>query len=187
MSTTANIIVKVRKEDIGRFRKCDPTKLHLRTIADVEKNASLIYPGDKFEDERKERIEYMLKYDPLPTVEEMLDITKRVKLPEYLEIYHNWDGYPSSLGKELKKNYGTYDLALNLALAGDFSTILEGSMPYAGCKRFNYDQLTKNLWWRSCMPTKCKFVADCTTNYQYYFDGEKWWYRAMGEKEFNLL
>ena len=187
MSTTAVIIVKVRKEDIGHFRKCDPTKLHLRTEQDVINFVNCMHPEDKFEDEKKKRIEYMLKYDPLPTVERMLDITKRVKLPEYLEIYHNWDGYPSLLGEELKKNYGTYDLALNLTLAGDFSTILDGSMPYAGCKRFNYDQLTKNLWWRSCMPTKCEFVADCTTNYQYYFDYEKWWYRAKGEKKFNLL
>ena len=88
MSTTATIIVKVNKKDIGRFRKCDPTKLHLRTIADVEKNASLIYPGENFAKDREECVKRVLELEPLPTVEGMLEMTKRVKLPAYLEIYH---------------------------------------------------------------------------------------------------
>ena len=187
MSTTAGIIVKVRKEDIGRFRKCDPTKLRLRTKKDLKARYDIIYPGNKYKKERKERIDWSLKFEPLPTVKGMLEATKRVKLPEYLEIYVNWDGYPSGVGNELKTNYGTYDLALNLALAGDFSTIVEGSVPYACSKRFNVaPKLSNALWWKNCMPKKSKSITERSTDYQYYFDGDKWWYKDK-EEEFKEL
>ena len=169
MSTTATITIKVKDSDINKCRKCDVKKIRLRTIDDVRE---LYRPIAKNDEDLEERIKYIIKYDSLPTAEKLEKACKRIKLPKYLTIYHHWDAYPSGLGKELKKNYKTYEDVLNLCLAGGFSTILDGCMPYGGIKGD----------WGDTPPEKSDEVIPCRFHYQYLFEDGVWYYRENNGK-----
>ena len=172
MSTPATITIEIKSCDVGKYRKCDPTKLGLRTTKEVENTARMLYPNDV-----KSRAEYVadiLKYDKLPTLDKMLKECKRVRLPKYITFYHHWDGYPDRLGEILKDEYSDYDTLLNLALGGNYSTIIEGLMPYIGLGNHWKDQ-----------------KADCSDEiperqgcYQYLYKNGIWYYRQIGSNNF---
>lgn len=175
MSTPALIFVHVRPSDKGKIRKCDTTKIHLRTYEDVKKIVTTFNPNLKGK-KLSLRINDEVKYDILTTPEELDKRLHGIKLPEYLCIYHHWDGQPCSLGKELKKNYSTYENVLNLTLAGDFSTIMDGSLPYMRDNRRT---------WEENKPRKFDKIYDSfRMSYDYLFDNGKWYIRCFGEKEF---
>lgn len=108
MSTNATILVRLRKEDVGRFKKCDLSSLPIKT--------------------KKE-----FRREILPDIEHVKEQTHKIKLVgNYIEIYHHWDSYAAGLGQVLLKDYNTYEKALNLCLIGDVSSILNGVVPYTG-------------------------------------------------------
>ena len=164
MSTTATITIKIRECDINKCRKCDVSKIHLRTVDDLRE---YYRPICKSEDDLEERVNEVVKYDKLPTAERLEKACKRIRLPKYLTIYHHWDGYKDRLGAELKKHYKTYEDVLNLCLAGGFSTILDGCMPYGGLHGICGDT----------PPEKSDEVTPCRFNYQYLFDNGVWYWR----------
>ena len=106
MSTNATIVLKLRREDIGHFKKCDVQKCNIST----------------------ERI-----FGSLPNMGFIRDKVKNVKLSKpYIKIYHHWDGFPNTLGEWLKEHYRSYQDVLNLMLVGDCSSIIDGVIPYIG-------------------------------------------------------
>lgn len=94
MSTNSNIIVKVKKSDIGSTALYDAKKL----------DAPEVYWGKTNSNENG--------------VEKPVEITE-----EYIGIYCHWDGYLDGVGKALKEHFNTYDKALNLVLGGSCSAI----------------------------------------------------------------
>ena len=164
MSTTATITIKIKECDINKCRRCDVSKIRLRTKDDLKE---FYRPICKDEKDLEQRINEVVKYDKLPTAERLEKACKRIRLPKYLTIYHHWDAYPDRLGKELKKNYKTYDDVLNLCLAGGFSTILDGCMPYGGLHGS----------WGTTPPEKSYEVIPCRFHYQYLFKDGVWYWR----------
>jgi len=80
MSTSATIVVHVKKQDVGKIRKCDIMKINLRT-------REMAYNLWKPFGMKDEEIEYILSnIDKLPNKVAMLDTIKRIKLPEYIEM-----------------------------------------------------------------------------------------------------
>lgn len=101
MSTRSNIILKVRKEDIGKrftFRKKDL--------------------GVKV-DNWGEHETIMVKNPHKTTIKK-----------EYLTIYCHWDGYPSGVGAALLNGFDTYEKVLALVLGGSCSSIEEGRVRF---------------------------------------------------------
>ena len=175
MSTPATIIVKVKKEDIGSVRKCNVADINLRTEEMFIESYVRLFGKEK-------GYETALKYirddsDRVPNKKEFTSKIEPVKLVNFIEIYHHWDGYPDSLGAELLKRFNSYESALNLMLGGDVSTIIDGSVPYISVGRP----------WNENKPTILDEVPDCNMNYQYLFKNGKWYYRAFGNKKFKRL
>ena len=102
MSTRSVIIVKVRKEDIGKEMKFNeamlPVPLDNWDCKDLDGN---VY--------RKEGGKNLCK--PVVINE------------QYLAIYCHWDGYPSGVGAELKEHFTDYQKALNLVIGGSVSAL----------------------------------------------------------------
>lgn len=177
MSTPASIIVKVRPEDVGKRRKCDTSKINLRT----RQMAAEMWKTFGHSDEEIDEI--LENTDKLPDMEFMNKTIKSVKLWPFVGAYNHWDGDPSGIGKELRKRYNDYKSALNLVLAGNYSTILDGSVPYAALpKRIDIDAV-----WKQCKPIVADELGDCHINFEYLFDNGRWYYRAYGEKKFKVL
>ena len=108
MSTNSTIVLKLRKEDIGRIKKCNIQNCNIKS----KKN---------------------YRFETLPIMKFIKDKVKPIKLSNpYIKIYHHWDGYPDTLGKWLKEHYRSYQDVLNLMLVGDCSTIIDGVIPYIG-------------------------------------------------------
>lgn len=108
MSTNSTIVLRLRPEDVERIMKCDLNKCKVR---------------------KRKRF----KMETLPSIDNINRVIKGVKLSKpYIEIYHHWDGYPTTLGKWLNKHYTKYEDVLNLLLIGSCSTIIDGVIPYAG-------------------------------------------------------
>ena len=102
MSTPSRIILKVRKEDIGRKMKFDPTKLPFPLKEWVERDEN----GETWLDQRGK------------------DVCEEITLKgEYIGIYCHWDGFEDSVGETLKKYFSDYETALNLLVGGDCSEI----------------------------------------------------------------
>lgn len=108
MSTRSAIILKVRKEDLGKTVKFDKKKLPIPL-----KNWK-----EKWSDE---------------SVKEK---SKEVTLShEYIGIYCHWDGYLEGVGVALKEYFTDYDAILNLIAGGDCSSIwYDGVKHYANRK-----------------------------------------------------
>ena len=95
MSTRSNIIVKVRKEDIGKYVMFSKKRLGVE-LSDWD-----IY-GDTSEKEKA-----------VP-----------VKLRKnYIGVYCHCDGYPDGLGKVLLEKFNSYDSVLNLVAGGSCSSV----------------------------------------------------------------
>lgn len=102
MGTRSCIIVKVRKEDIGKIKKFDKKLLPVSL--------------DKWESKDSDGEVYMSEIGR--------SLCKPVAINSpYIAIYCHWDGYPSGVGAALEKNFNTYESALNLILGGSCSFI----------------------------------------------------------------
>lgn len=158
MSTNSTIVLKLKLEDVGRIKKCDVNKIPVK--------------------QKK-----TFRSEILPNMDILNAVLKGVKLPEYLEIYHHWDGYPSGLGEYLNEHYNTYEKVLNLVLIGDVSNIIGGIVPYIG---FNNDTIKgwEKRKWEENRAFKSDVLPDQTQQYQYYAvpdeknpDKVKWFWR----------
>ena len=104
MGTRSNIIIKVKKEDIGRVVKFNARKLPLKRL-----------DWSVYGEEKKR------EFSQPVTLEN-----------EYVGIYCHWDGYPEGVGKVLKDKFNTYEKALNLIAGGWCSSVdYEGVRHYA--------------------------------------------------------
>ena len=158
MSTNSTIVLKLKPEDVGRIKRCDTNKIPV-----------------------KKKKTY--RYEILPNMDILNDVLKGVKLPEYLEIYHHFDGYPTYLGEYLNKHYNTYEKVLNLVLIGDVSSIIHGVVPYIGFSNSREKGWEKRKW-EDNRAYKSDNLPDQTQQYQYYAvpdeknpDKVKWFWR----------
>lgn len=102
MSTRSCIILKVRKEDLGKKVKFEEKALPitLDEWVDVDSEGN-VYCNQIGKDE-----------------------TRPVKIKDkYVAIYCHWDGYPEGVGRALKEKFTDYDSVLNLILGGACSFI----------------------------------------------------------------
>ena len=102
MSTRSCIIVKVRKEDIGKEMKFNEALLPIP----LDNWDCKDFDGNVY---RKEGGKNLCK--PVVINE------------QYLAIYCHWDGYPSGVGAELKEHFTDYQKALNLVIGGSVSAL----------------------------------------------------------------
>lgn len=148
MSTPSRIILKIRKEDIGKTIKFDvnklPTPLGDWAMRDHE---GVIYRDDTTN-----------------------DFSKKVTLKgEYIAIYCHWDGYPSDVGKTLRKYYNDYETALNMIAGGWCSAIsCEHIIRYANRKNESW-KIIKPL--QGSLDTLRKSIYG---QYEYTFEDGKW-------------
>lgn len=88
------------------------------------------------------------------------------KSTNFLGIYCHHDGYPSGVGDSLRKIFNTYDLALNLILGGDTSSI-ETSIDY-------YNLFPDEKWENICPKQLKEINSLCSPSYLYVFINNKW-------------
>ena len=119
MSTSATIVVKVRKEDLCKIKtaQSDFVKMYFRDFNSLIKEYGKERATDFFN----------RGADRLPDINKFQCRVKHVKLSPYLEIYSHFDGYVDGVGRCLIENFGTYEKALNLVLCGDHSSIINGA------------------------------------------------------------
>lgn len=89
----------------------------------------------------------------------------------YISIYHHFDGYPGGLGATLFTKFNDYDKTLNILLGGDASSI-NGDTIIQYCPAYQDED------WNSTKPDLTDEIPAAYQDYQYYFDGEKWWFRG---------
>ena len=114
MSTNSNIIVKVKKSNIGMVALYDAMKL----------DAPEEYWGKGNSNKKG--------------AEKFVKITN-----EYIGTYCHWDGYLDGVGKVLKEHFNTYEKALNLVLGGSCSDLEDngGIFRFATRKGENWDNI----------------------------------------------
>jgi hypothetical protein len=159
MSTRSCIIVKVRKEDIGKEMKFN--------------EALLPVPLDRWQDKDHE--------GKVWRDETGKNLCKPVKInDQYIGIYCHWDGYPEGVGAALKEHFKDYNSVLNLIIGGSCSHI-DGE----NVRHYANRQGEK---WGHLKPHQMKFkkdlinlFIDCWAEYAYLFDEEKgiWTYKTL--------
>ena len=98
----------------------------------------------------------------------------------YISIYHHFDGYPDGLGVTLFTKFNDYDKALNILLGGDASSI-NGDTIIQYCPAYQDED------WDSTKPDLTDEIPSADQDYQYYFDGEKWWFRGYEKTKWKDL
>ena len=148
MSTPSKIILKIKKEHVGRKIKFDATKLPtpLKEWLERDENGKiwLNQVGD--------------------------DVTEEITLKgPYIGIYCHWDGDLESVGAELAENYNDYETALNLIVGGFCSGIASGHVAHYA-NRIG----TK---WKDIKPIQGSMNKICKSiygNYKYVFENNVW-------------
>ena len=170
MSTSATIVVKVRKEDLCKIKtaQSDFVKMYFRDFNSLIKEYGKERATDFFN----------RGADRLPDINKFQCRVKRVKLSPYLEIYCHFDGYVDGVGRCLIENFGTYEKALNLVLCGDHSSIINGTSPYVALGECKWDE---------CKPKRYNSIPEVTGNYQYLFKSDKWYHRDFRNKTWRLV
>ena len=105
MSTRSFIILKVRKEDIGKVMKFNEGLLPKPLGKWQDKD----HEGKVWRDETEQ------------------DKCQPVEIGnQFIGIYCHWDGYPDGVGSELVEHFKDYNSILNLILGGSCSSINGG-------------------------------------------------------------
>lgn len=110
-------------------------------------------------------------------IENLQDVTLN---KPYISIYHHFDGYPDGLGVTLFTKFNDYDKTLNILLGGDASSI-NGDTIIQYCPSYQYED------WDRTKPDLTDEIPVADQDYQYYFDGEKWWFRSYEKTKWNDL
>ena len=118
MSTRSCIILKVRKEDLGKVKKFNEKLLPITLKT---------WKEEWCDESSKEKSE---------------EVTLK---KEYIGIYCHWDGYPSGVGAVLKEKFTDYDSILNLIVGGYCSSVwYDGIKHYANRKRMKWGDIKPN-------------------------------------------
>lgn len=148
MSTPSRIILKLKKEDIGRKIKFDPTKLPLPFYDWIER-------GDNGK-------VWLNKKD--------VEKSKAVTLKgEYIGIYCHWDGNLDSTGDVLRESFNDYETALNLIVGGWCSGI--------ACGRVSHYANRKGDEWADIKPIQGSIDtmrSQIYGQYEYIFENGSW-------------
>jgi len=166
MGTRSCIIIKVRKEDIGKVIKFQARALPVKVASWVDKDSE----GNVWRNETTSS-----KCKPVE-----IDSA-------YIGIYCHWDGYPSGVGAALLNGFHTYDEILNLILGGSCSHIDESDVRhYANRKGEKWD-------WIKPMQGKTQkalvsYFDGSWAEYAYLFDEERGWlYKPISGNSFKKL
>ena len=98
----------------------------------------------------------------------------------YISIYHHFDGYPGGLGVTLFTKFHDYDKTLNILLGGDASSINDDTI-------IQYCPSYQDEDWDRTKPDLTDEIPVADQDYQYYFDGEKWWVRGYEKTKWTDL
>lgn len=109
MSTPSRIILKLKKEDIGRKIKFNPKKLPIPLYDWIGRDDN----GKIWLDQKG--------------VEKSKEVTLK---GEYIGIYCHWDGDLYSTGLVLSEDFNDYEIALNLIVGGFCSGIANGHVAH---------------------------------------------------------
>ena len=154
MSTRSSIILKVRKEDIGKKVKFDPSKL---TLIGWGKDDLYSY-GDESGLEKSEEV----------TIK-----------TEYIGVYCHSDGTPQGIGEILKEQFSDYDKLLNLLVGGDISFIDEqGVRHYANRKGESWE------WNKPTQMGSAAAIAKHFNENSFLFKDGKWSFKFYGQKSY---
>ena len=154
MSTRSSIILKVRKEDIGKKVKFDQSKLTL-----IGWGANDLYSyGDESGEEKSEEV----------TINS-----------EYIGVYCHYDGEPNGIGRILKEQFSDYDKLLNLLIGGDISFICEnGVRHYANRKGESWE------WNKPKQKGTAAGIANHFGENSFIFKDGKWLFKYVGQKAY---
>ena len=153
MSTRSFIILKVRKEDIGKVMKFN--------------EGLLPKPLDKWQDKDHE--------GKVWRDETGQDKCQPVEIgDQFIGVYCHWDGYPSGVGAELKTFFKDYNSVLNLILGGSCSAIDGGVVRHYANRQGEE--------WKYLVPSQGKSRAELAkiggqswAEYAYCFDEASGW------------
>ena len=99
---------------------------------------------------------------------------------DYIGIYSHWDGYPDGgVGLTLYKYYNSYDLALNLVLGGNVSSINGAYKPYV-C-------MGADDCWEQESPEQKNEMPEPEEDYLYLFDCDQWWFKSDLDADWTSL
>lgn len=153
MSTRSFIIVKVRKEDIGKVMKFNEGLLPKPLDNWQEKD----HEGKVWRDETGQNL-----CQPV----EVKD--------QFIGVYCHWDGYPDGVGAELLTHFKDYNSVLNLIIGGSCSSIDNGVVRH-------YANRQKEKW-EYLLPKQGKSQAELArvgrgswAEYAYVFDEATGW------------
>ena len=165
MSTRSCIIVKVRKEDIGKEIKFNESLLPVPLDSWQEKDRE----GKVWRDETGK------------------DLCQPVEIKDlYIGIYCHWDGYPSGVGADLKEHFKDYNSVLNLIVGGSCSALGSNVRHYANRKGERWEYLvpkqgnTQKAIVNAFIHSWCEYV--------YLFDETRgeWVYKSLCGKPENI-
>ena len=153
MSTRSFIILKVRKEDIGKVMKFN--------------EGLLPKPLDKWQDKDHE--------GKVWRDETGKDLCQPVEVKDqFIGVYCHWDGYLSGVGAELKTFFKDYNSVLNLILGGSCSAIDGGVVRHYANRQGEQ--------WEYLVPSQGKSQTELArvgrsswAEYAYVFDEDKGW------------
>lgn len=155
MSTPSRIILKVRKEDVGRKIKFDPTKLPIPLKEWIETDEN----GKVWLDRRGK------------------NLCRAVTIKgDYIGIYCHWDGNLDGVGETLKEQFNDYETALNLLVGGFCSDIASGHVAHYANRDIDK--------WRNIKPIQGSFnkvYENMYGQYNYLFEDGVWKVGKMKE------
>ena len=153
MSTRSCIILKVRKEDIGKVMKFNEGLLPKPLDKGEEKD----HEGKVWRDETGQ------------------DNCQPVEIDnQFIGIYCHWDGYPDGVGDELKNHFKDYNSVLNLILGGSCSSINNGVVRhYANRKDEEWQYITPSQG--NSRAELARIGRQAWAEYAYCFDEASGW------------
>lgn len=153
MSTRSFIIVKVRKEDIGKTMKFN--------------EGLLPKPLDNWQD--KDREGNVWRDETGQNLCQPVEIKD-----QFIGVYCHWDGYPDGVGAELLTHFRDYNSVLNLIIGGSCSAINNGVVRH-------YANRQKEKW-NYLVPSQGKSQTELArvgrgswAEYAYVFDEATGW------------
>ena len=153
MSTRSCIILKVRKEDIGKLK-----------LKFNEKNLPI--PLSKWE--------YKDWDGKVWRDESGKNLCRPVAINnQYIAIYCHWDGYPSGVGAALKNHFKDYDSVLNLIIGGSCSAIDDSVKHYANREGEQWRYLAPKQG--SSQKDLVSYFRNAWAEYAYLYDETRGW------------
>lgn len=165
MSTRSFIIVKVRKDDIGKTMKFN--------------EGLLPKPLDNWQD--KDREGNVWRDETGQNLCQPVEIKD-----QFIGVYCHWDGYPDGVGAELLTHFKDYNSVLNLIIGGSCSAINNGVVRH-------YANRQKEKW-NHLVPSQGKSRAELArvgrgswAEYAYCFDEATGWkYASLYHEPFRF-